>query len=138
MSNFPAEVPIRWSTSETTTSTVPPVLLRPHGGTHAEESHRPVGPSQRCSAGMLEHVIVGQLHPGFDVLGGEDAHPDLPRGRVMPLLRLAVGRAGGVDEARQRPPAATFRQRQEDPVTMPRVDASYPWAAPDSKEWPRR
>lgn len=57
---------------------------------------------------MLELVIVGQLSARLDVLRGKDADADLARGRVVPLLRLAVGRARGVYEARHIPPA---RQR---------------------------
>lgn len=54
--------------------------------------HRPVGSSKGCSARVLEHVIICQLHPWVYVLGGKDAHSDFPCSGIVPLLRLAIGR----------------------------------------------
>ena len=53
------------------------------------------------AAEVRKVVIVRELHPRGDVLGGEDADARLPGGCVLPLLRFAVGVARRVDETRE-------------------------------------
>ena len=68
---------------------------------------KPIGTSILGQASMLELVVIGKLSARFDVVRCKDPDADLARRCVVPLLRLAVGRAGGINEARHVAPAAS-------------------------------